>query len=202
MESAKRRGVKLVRSLSGKTPALNELDTLVEQVDAGAGAIPGTLGGGGGAAGGGLLKRRSSGGIRADDKDVKDLLFEGVEPLSAVDATHVVLTGKDTYLQVVRSPLSLLCFAGFCSYSVVLRDVTLSIHLSYLSPAHTVASSCSHGMQRRLVRYLDTDICYHGMRLAHPSVSMYMIGRSVCLSIHLSVFLSFCLSIYSICVHM
>ena len=71
-----------------------------------------------------MLKRRSSGGIRADDKDVKDLLFEGVEPLSAVDATHVVLTGKDTYLQVVRSPLVL---AGSCSYSA---DCVTSLHIA------------------------------------------------------------------------
>ena len=61
MESAKRRGVKLVRSLSGKTPALNEIDTLVEQVDAGAGAAVGTSGGGGGGTGGGVLKGGQAG---------------------------------------------------------------------------------------------------------------------------------------------
>ena len=47
------------------------------------------------------MKRRLSADIRMDDKDVKDLIQEGVQPLSAAEATHVVLTGKNTYLQML-----------------------------------------------------------------------------------------------------
>ena len=119
-----------------------------------------------------MLKRRSSGGIRADDKDVKDLLFEGVEPLSAVDATHVVLTGKDTYLQVVRSPLVL---AGSCSYSAVLRDVTPYSHLSDRSPAYTVASRASCGVRK-------AHLCLH----VHDRSVCLFVYPSICLSIFLS----------------
>lgn len=101
-----KRGVKLVRSLSGRTPQVEDVAQLVRNLDAEAAIAGGgsaDVGVGGAGAEGGLKKRVSSGAVKEEDKDVKDLLVRGVEPLSKGNATHVVLTGKETYLQVIRS---------------------------------------------------------------------------------------------------
>ena len=89
LKGAHERGTKLVRSLSGKVPQVPDvdLDALVRQADAKE-HVPAQEGGGGGG---------GEGGATEASKPLQPL----IQPLSQADATHVVRTGKETYLQML-----------------------------------------------------------------------------------------------------